>query len=597
MHASGIGKERTTMNASNQKHEGAAGEISRRQTYRMAAELDSAVRNALRDWDVNGKVRRLWDRDASLWTGTDESQWLGWLDITEDQLAHIDHLTGLAEEVRSSGFRHALLLGMGGSSLCPEVMTLTFGKMSSWPQLHVLDSTDPAQVRAVEKEVDLAKTLCIVSSKSGSTLEPNIFKQYFFERMRQTVGESKAGEHLIAITDPRSKMQQVAEADRFRHVFFGLPTIGGRYSALSDFGMVPAAVMGVDVPKFLERTEVMVHACGPDVPAAANPGLVLGAILGTLANAGRDKVTMIVSPGIYDLGAWLEQLLAESTGKNGKGLIPVDRERLGVPEVYGNDRLFAYLRLEAAPDTAQDAAVERLERAGQPVVRISVADINDLGQEFFRWEIATAVAGSIMGINPFNQPDVEASKLVTRKLTTEFEQAGALPAEKPILDDGGIKVYTNDKNAAALGKQKSLVGMLRAHLQRLLPGDYFALLAYVQMNAPHEGRLENIRHEVRDWKRVATCLGFGPRFLHSTGQAYKGGPNSGVFLQITCDDAHDLPVPGQKYTFGVVKAAQARGDFEVLAERDRRAIRVHVGADVAAGLAALEHAVKQALRS
>src|SRR5712692_5040768 len=301
MHASGIRKERTTMNASNQKHEGAAGEISRRQTYRMTAELDSAVRNALRDWDVSGKIRRLWERDASLWTGTDESQWLGWLDITEDQLAHIDHLTGLAEEVRSSGFRHALLLGMGGSSLCPEVMALTFGKMSGWPQLRVLDSTDPAQVRSVEKEVDLAKTLCIVSSKSGSTLEPNIFKQYFFERMKQTVGENKAGEHFIAITDPRSKMQQVAEADRFRHVFFGLPTIGGRYSALSDFGMAPAAVMGVDVPKFLERTDVMMHACGPSVPVAENPGVVLGAILGTLANAGRDKVTMIVSPGIHDL--------------------------------------------------------------------------------------------------------------------------------------------------------------------------------------------------------------------------------------------------------------------------------------------------------
>jgi len=585
------------MNASNQQSEGASTEIARRQTYRMPPELDSAVCNSLRDWEVNDKVRRLWERDATLWTGTDESRWLGWLGITEDQLAHIGHLTSLAEEVRSSGFRHALLLGMGGSSLCPEVMALTFGKIHGWPQLHVLDSTDPAQVRATEKNVELAKTLCIVSSKSGSTLEPNIFKQYFFERMKQTVGANKAGEHFIAITDPGSKMQQVAEAAGFRQVFFGLPTIGGRYSALSDFGMVPAAVMGVDVRKFLERTEMMVHACGSSVPAAENPGVVLGAILGTLANAGRDKVTMIVSPGIHDLGAWLEQLLAESTGKNSKGLIPVDRERLGLPEVYGNDRVFAYVRLESAPDTAQDAAVERLERAGQPLVRISVVDMNDLGQEFFRWEIATAVAGSIMGIHPFNQPDVEASKLATLKLTTEFEQAGALPTEELVLEDSGIKVYTNEKNASTLGKQKSFAGMLHAHLRRLSPGDYFALLAYIQMSAAHEGRLENIRHEVRDSKRVATCLGFGPRFLHSTGQAYKGGPNSGVFLQITCDDAHDLQVPGQRYTFGVVKAAQARGDFEVLAQRDRRALRVHLGADVAAGLAALEHAVKQALRS
>ena len=266
------------MNASNQQSEGASTEIARRQTYRMPPELDSAVCNSLRDWEVNDKVRRLWERDATLWTGTDESRWLGWLGITEDQLAHIGHLTSLAEEVRSSGFRHALLLGMGGSSLCPEVMALTFGKIHGWPQLHVLDSTDPAQVRATEKNVELAKTLCIVSSKSGSTLEPNIFKQYFFERMKQTVGENKAGEHFIAITDPGSKMQQVAEAAGFRQVFFGLPTIGGRYSALSDFGMVPSAAMGIDTQKFLDQTAEMVHACTATVPVEENPGVLLGTI-------------------------------------------------------------------------------------------------------------------------------------------------------------------------------------------------------------------------------------------------------------------------------------------------------------------------------
>ena len=304
---------------------------------------------------------------------------------------------------------------MGGSSLCPEVLALTFAQTPGFPRLHILDSTDPAQIRGVEKKVDLAKTLFIVSSKSGSTLEPNIYKQYFFERVQQTVGADKAGSRFIAITDPGSKMQLVAERDRFRHIFYGLPSIGGRYSALSNFGMVPAAAMGLDIGKFLERTKEMVDACKASTPVEQNPGVMLGLILGTAAKAGRDKITLITSPGISDLGAWLEQLIAESTGKLGKGIIPVDREELGAPEVYGNDRIFAYLRLEGAPDAAQDAKVAALEKAGHPVVRIAVADIYNLGQEFFRWEIATAVAGSILGINAFNQPDVEASKIVTKQ--------------------------------------------------------------------------------------------------------------------------------------------------------------------------------------
>jgi hypothetical protein len=363
--------------------------------------------------------------------------------------------------------------------------------------------------------------------------------------------------------------------------------------------MVPAAVMGVDVPRFLELTAEMVQACAATVPVEENPGVRLGAILGVLGNQGRDKLTLAASPGIHDLGAWLEQLIAESTGKNGKGIIPVDRETLGGPEVYGNDRVFAYLRLESAPDPAQDKAVDALEKAGHPVVRISVADPYNLGEEFFRWEIATAVAGSILGINPFNQPDVEASKIATRKLTEQYEQAGHLPAESPIFEGDGIRFFTDEKNAADLRERAkgdlSLAGYLKAHLNRLCPGDYLALLAYVQMNDEHEGLLQTMRHAVRDSRRVATCLGFGPRFLHSTGQAYKGGPNSGVFLQITCDDAADLPVPGQKYTFGVVKAAQARGDFQVLSERGRRALRVHLGANVAAGLRQLGSLVKGAL--
>ncbi len=577
----------------------AANPTINRQTYTLPEPLAKAVRTSLEEWRAGDKVRRLWARDATLWTGTDEGNWLGWLGITEDQLAQSQHLKGIATEVKEAGFSHALLLGMGGSSLGPEVLEITFGRQAGFPDFHVLDSTDPAQVKAFENKVDLANTLFIVSSKSGGTLEPNIFKQYFFERARQVIGAEKAGERFIAITDPGSKMQHVAESDGFRYVFFGLPSIGGRYSALSNFGMVPAAIMGIDALRFLDRTDEMVTACSSSVPVEQNPGVVLGTILGVLAKQGRDKVTLITSPGLMDLGAWLEQLVAESTGKEGKGLIPVDLEQVGPPELYGKDRVFAYIRLSSAPDAAQDAAVAALEQAGQPVVRIAVADIYDLGQEFFRWEIATAVAGAIMGIHPFNQPDVEASKVATRKLTAEYEKTGKLPPEKPILEEQGIKLFTDDKNAAALkqaaGRDQSLAGYLTAHLNRLTAGDYCALLAYLEQNDAHQEQLQAMRHVIRDAKRVATCLGFGPRFLHSTGQAYKGGPNTGVFLQITCDDAADLPVPGQRYTFGVVKAAQARGDFEVLAARDRRALRVHLGPDVRAGLTMLYEIVQNAL--
>ena len=569
------------------------------QTYKLPEALAASVKTNLDDWRAGDKIRRLWQHDASLWTGADEANWLGWLDITADQITHCEKLRAAVEDVKKENFTDILLLGMGGSSLCPDVLKVTFGKIAGFPELYVLDSTDPAQVKAFENKVNLAKTLFIVSSKSGTTLEPNIFKQYFFERARQVVGADKAGSRFIAITDPGSKMQQVAEADRFRHIFFGRASIGGRYSALSNFGVVPAALMGLDMSRFLGRTHEMVEACGSGVPVEQNPGAVLGIILGTAARHGRDKLTILTSPGISALGGWLEQLIAESTGKQGKGVIPVDREEPGSPNVYGSDRVFAYVRLSSDPDKAQDAKVSALEQAGHPVVRIVVGDVYDLGQEFFRWEIATAVAGSIIGINPFNQPDVEASKIATRHLTTEYEKTGSLPAESPVLDDGGVKLFTDSKNADALakaaGSDKSLVGYLRAHLKRVGAGDYFALLAYIQMNAEHETLLQKGRHALRDRKRVATCLEFGPRFLHSTGQAYKGGPNSGVILQITCDDAADLPVPGQKYTFGVVKAAQARGDFQVLAERGRRALRVHLGKDLASSLARLAAAFGQAL--
>ncbi len=550
-----------------------------RLAYKLPEELQAALAASLEDWKKNNKVARLWQKDASLWSNADESKWLGWLTITNQQLANLDALKQLAGEVKKAQFKHVLLLGMGGSSLCPEVLRMTFGKIAGFPELHVLDSTDPVQIKAIEKKVDLKKTLCIVSSKSGSTLE----------------GDKVAGSRFIAVTDPGSKMQQVAEDDKFWKIFAGDPSIGGRYSALSNFGMVPAAAMGMDLGKFLRTTQEMVQACGASSAADTNPGVLLGNILGVAANHGRDKITIITSPGISDLGAWLEQLIAESTGKIGKGIIPVDREKLAKPSVYGSDRIFAYLRLANKPNKAQDAAVAAIEKAGHPVVRVTLPNVYALGQEFFRWEIATAVAGSIIGINAFNQPDVEASKIETKKLTSQYEATGSLPPESPFFIAKDAKLFADDKNSAALSGGKSLSEIVKTHLSRIGAGDYFAVLGYIPMNAQNEKALQTIRQSVRDAKEVATCMGFGPRFLHSTGQAYKGGPNSGVFLQITCDDASDLAVPGQKYTFGVVKAAQARGDFAVLAERGRRALRVHLGKNLKSGLNALAKAVSQSL--
>jgi transaldolase/glucose-6-phosphate isomerase len=575
-----------------------------RQTEKLPAELDGEVMSAKDDWTMSGKARHLWAHDASLWTGKDEGQWLGWLDIVASELTESDGHEQLAQKIRAENFSHAVLLGMGGSSLCVEVMKITFGRFAGFPEFLVLDSTDPAQVRAIEKQIDIRKTLFIVSSKSGTTLEPNIFLQYFYDRLKQAIGgenaEQETAKHFIAITDPGSQLEKLATEKKFRAIAAGVPSIGGRYSALSNFGILPATVQGVNVKHLLTRAQEMVKACGAPVLADHNPGVQLGAVLGMLALHGRDKVTLVTSPGIADFGAWLEQLLAESTGKDGKGLIPVDREPLGAPEVYGDDRLFVYVRHSAAPSAVQDAAVETLEDAGHPVVRIPIADIYDLGQEFFRWEFATAVAGSILGINAFNQPDVEASKNETRKLTSEYETSGKLPDEKPFLEIGGVRFFADAANAAeitkAAGANPSLTAVLRAHFSRISRGDYFALLAYIERNATHDAALQKIRLAVRDTKHAATCVGFGPRFLHSTGQAYKGGPNSGVFLQITCDDAEDVAIPGQKYTFGIVKAAQARGDFEVLNQRKRRALRVHIGKDVAAGLDALIAAANEALR-
>jgi transaldolase / glucose-6-phosphate isomerase len=564
-------------------------------SFSLPSDLEKSLKEARKKWESSRNTERLWKKDASLWTNTDEAKWLGWLDIADQQLSNVSKFKALTAEVREDGFTHMLLLGMGGSSLCPEVFTLTFGKQAGSPELLVLDSTDPVYIRSIRARIDPARTLFCVSSKSGTTLEPNIYMQYFFDETKRAVGD-RAGHHFIAITDPGSKLEGVSEKLGFRRVYHGVPSIGGRYSALSDFGLVPHAAMGLDTERLLKRTAIMVERCKIS-DAAQNPGVSLGLLLGTAAaRFGRDKVTLICSRSIYDLGAWLEQLLAESTGKEGRGLIPVDREPLFAPDEYGKDRVFAYIKFGGDNDSELEGSVTELEQAGEPVLRIVINDLYDLGQMFFQWEIATAVAGSVIGINAFNQPDVEASKIATRELTSAFEESGSLPPEKPFLEQDGIELFTDQAYATALLKHGNTLGaVIREHVDRLEAGDYFGLLAYIPMFPEYEAKLQTIRSQIIESKHVATVLGFGPRFLHSTGQAYKGGPNSGVFLQITCDDPEDLPVPQQKYTFGIVKAAQARGDFRVLAERHRRAIRVHFSCDLMKGIERLSDLVSAAV--
>jgi transaldolase/glucose-6-phosphate isomerase len=574
---------------------------ARQEDWSLAPPLRAAVGAAIAALASKDAVSRLWARDASLWTGGDEGRWLGWLDCIDEGLARLPSYESIAAEVRAAGFTHALLLGMGGSSLGPEVLRRTFGVRPGHPNLLVLDSTDPAQVLARERDVDLARTLVLVASKSGTTLEPDLFMRYFFDRVRAVVGERAAGSRFIAITDPGSKLEHTARELGFRGVELGNLGVGGRYSVLSVFGLVPAAVMGLDVGRLLESARSMVESCRADGAAAEeNPGLALGAALGALAGRGRDKVTIAASPGIGDLAAWLEQLLAESTGKRGRGLIPIAGEPLGPPTAYGEDRVFVQLRLRTAPDPAADEALAALAGAGQPVIRLDVPEPYGLGAEFFRWEMATAIAGSVLGIHPFDQPDVEASKVATRRLTTAFESSGALPSEVPIARGEGLEVHCDPAHFALLSERLGAepitpAVLLDAHLDQLGRGDYFALLAYAPMEEASEAELGRIRVAVRNARGVATCLGFGPRYLHSTGQVYKGGPPSGVFLQVTAADSTDVPVPGLGLTFGVVKAAQARGDFAVLAERGRRALRVHLPGDLGAGLKALRRAIEDAL--
>jgi transaldolase/glucose-6-phosphate isomerase len=555
------------------------------QTTQSLGSADADVKDAIAEWTRKGKIRAIWAKDKTAWTGADENKWLGWLDIVERELVEADALKDFAAQVKTQGFTDIVLLGMGGSSLGADVFAECFGPQQGAPKLHVLDSTDPDQIRTLERAIKIERTLFIVSSKSGSTLEPNILKDYF--------RASAKSRQFVAITDPGSSMEKAAKADDFQHIFYGDSAIGGRYSVLSRFGLVPAAAMGVDVKRLLTSAQDMAAACSALTPPENNPGVKLGVALGVLATKhGRDKVTIVASQSLSSVGLWLEQLIAESTGKQGKGLIPIDGETLAESGVYGSDRVFIHVRLK---DDAEAGALAALENAGNPVIRLVLNDLYQLGQLFFLSEMAIAVAGSVIGINPFDQPDVEASKVETKKLTDEYEHSGALPTEKPVCRFDGISIFARGVNAKTLAGVDTLADALRAQLNSASAGDYVALLAFIERNEKHIAALQSMRTHIRDAKKVATCAEFGPRFLHSTGQAYKGGPNSGIFFTITAAPIEDVSVPGRKFSFGIVERAQASGDFAVLSERGRRCIRLHLE-NVETGLKQLSAAFDEALR-
>ena len=547
--------------------------------------LQDAVDARLETARTQAWSRRLARGDAALWTGKDEGKWLGWLAAARGEQVDLDALKAFAEQAKV--FKDAVLLGMGGSSLGPEVIARILGTAPGSPQLHVLDTTDPGQIATIMNQIDPANTLFIVSSKSGSTMEPELLRAFFWEKAGQD------GSQFVAVTDPGSRLEASAKADGFAHLFPGDPAIGGRYSVLSVFGMVPAAASGIDVGAFYETTAPMVHACGADVPPAANPGIRLGAIIGEAAASGRDKLTIVSSPALEPFGAWLEQLLAESTGKQGKGIVPVDLEPLGAPQNYGADRLFVHLQLTGDVDPNADAKLAALISAGQPVVRIGAAKAELIGQEFFRWEVATAVAGAVIGIDPFDQPDVEAAKVATRKLVDAYEASGLLEPEIPVAEDADFALFLPPREARA---SKDLAELLGLHFSGLGAGDYVGFLAYIERNDANAAAIADMRVAVRDARTVATVAGFGPRFLHSTGQAYKGGPATGSFLTITRDPDPDLAIPAHKASFGTVQIAQARGDMDVLAARGRRVLRVHLKRG-GGGIDALKRAVVAAVAS
>ena len=533
-------------------------------------------------------VSRLWAKDASLWTDDPEGQAvisnaLGWLNLTEKMVAARDELADFATGLRQAGFRHVVYMGMGGSSLCPLVFQRSFNTGADGLPLTVLDTTDPATVLAIDHSVPLEETLFIIASKSGTTAEPLAFGEYFYGRLREMKGDA-AGGNLAVVTDPGTPLVGMARERGYRQVFLNFPDIGGRFSALSYFGLVPATLMGVDVAGLLARASRMTEACR--APAPENPGVVLGAVMGELALRGRDKVTLVVPPAVATLGAWLEQLMAESTGKQGKGLIPVAAEPLGSPEEYGDDRLFVHTRIRGEEDGATGDRLADLEAAGQPLVTIDMDSPLDLGREFYRWEIATATAGAILGINAFNQPNVQESKDNTNRLLEVVSRQGRLPGEKPTLVEPPLSFY-------AAGTAVSATELLSGFLGESRPGDYIAILAYLTEDGATDSALERLRLLLRRRYRVATTAGYGPRYLHSTGQLHKGGPDTGLFLQLTVDDSVDADITGSPYGFSVFRSAQARGDLEALRGHGRRALRIHLGNDAAAGLAALEETLER----
>ncbi|HLL14184.1 MAG TPA: bifunctional transaldolase/phosoglucose isomerase [Pyrinomonadaceae bacterium] len=556
-----------------------------------------AVAGAIKEADKGDVMRRIWRKDAALWKSDEAHQKiiknaLGWLTVPDMMIGVEDDLVQFADRIRNvREFKHAMVCGMGGSSLCPEVLRQTFGKQEGYPELLVLDSTDPDAFSDIADQIDITKCLFIISSKSGTTTEHLVFYKYWYDQ----VGKRKEnpGECFVAVTDPGTLMEEMATGDKFKRIFLNPADIGGRYSALSYFGMVPAALMGLDVRKLLDRAERVVHACASVVPAAENPGARLGAILGECAKAGRDKLTISTDPRIASFGLWVEQLLAESTGKDGKGIVPVAGETLGSPSVYGDDRLFVHISVERI-DSETEAKLKALEAAGHPVVYRTLTDLYDLGEEFFLWEIATAFAGWRLGINPFDQPNVQESKDATKELLDTYTRDGKLPEQGVLATDGALTIYADDQTRAELSNE-SVGAAITAHLARAGAGDYIALLDYFEETPEYEQVIQAIRTHLRDATRCATTTGYGPRFLHSTGQLHKGGSASGVFLQLTAPDIKDLPIPGQPYTFSTLKQAQALGDFRSLASRGRRAIRVDLGADVQAGLNRLQELIGQAL--
>ena len=516
-------------------------------------------------WDIDGTV---WvpDPDQAAQTN-DLINRLGWLNLPANMMTEVDTLTEFATEIKAAGFEEVVLLGMGGSSLAPEVYMKTFGAKNGLP-LTVLDSTDPDQVTAVANGIaDLSKTLFIVSSKSGGTIEPLSFFKYFYDQVGQT--KPNAGENFIAITDPGSGLERLAQEKGFRRTFLANPNVGGRYSALTHFGLVPAALIGVNLAKLLRRANSMADACRNSAPH--NPGLELGAVMGELALLGRDKLTFFTSPKIAAFGVWAEQLIAESLGKQGVGILPVVDEAIIQPVFYGHDRVFVYLRLAGDDNVVLDGQVNVLEAAGHPVMRIDLDELEDLGQEFFRWEMATAGAGAILKINPFDQPNVELAKVKARELMAQFEAAGSLPVEAPTLDYDDIDAYGPVMGA-------TVAEALRAFLTGFVPGNYIAIMAYLPYTADIDAALNELRLTLRTGLQAATTVGYGPRFLHSTGQLHKGDGNNGLFIQITHTPDKDIEIPGEKYSFATLVAAQAQGDYNALQQSGRRLIRFHIEA-------------------